>query len=49
MSVLRTTKAPISMRNGTLQLKLGFEISGEALWSALILWRFVSSIATACG
>ena len=29
MSVLRSTKAPISMRNGTLQLKVALEISGE--------------------
>jgi hypothetical protein len=49
MSVLRTTKAPISMRNGTLQMKLGLEISGQALRSTPTRRRFVSSIAIGCG
>jgi hypothetical protein len=48
MSVVRTTKAPISMRNGTLQLKVTLEISGEALWTSATR-RFVSSIVIVCG
>jgi len=32
---LRTTKAPIWMRNGTLQLNVALEISGEPLWSVI--------------
>jgi hypothetical protein len=35
MSVLLTTKALISMRNGTLQLKVAPEISGEPLWNVI--------------
>jgi hypothetical protein len=35
MSVLLTAKAPISMRNGTLQLMLAFEISGERPWCVI--------------
>jgi hypothetical protein len=35
MSVLSSTKSPISMRNGTLQLKVAHEISGEPLWSVI--------------
>ena len=49
MLVLRSTKAPISMRNETLQLKLEIAILGEALWSAATRGRFVPSIAIACG
>jgi hypothetical protein len=37
------------MRNGTLQLKVAPEISGEPLWSAAIRRHVVSSIAIACG
>jgi hypothetical protein len=35
MSVLRSTKVPISMRNGTLQLKVALEISGKPHWSVI--------------
>jgi hypothetical protein len=37
------------MRNGTLQLKVAPEISGEPLWSAATQRRFVSSLVIACG
>ena len=49
MSVLPTTKAPISMRNETLQLKRVLEISGEALSIAAARRRLVASIAIVCG
>jgi hypothetical protein len=35
MSVLRSTKSPISMRNGTLQLKVAPESSGKSLWNVI--------------
>jgi hypothetical protein len=37
------------MRNGTLQLKLRLEISGEPLWSAVTRRRFVCAIVIVCG
>jgi hypothetical protein len=56
MSVLRTTEAPISMRNARLQLKVALEISGEprtgegfGSWSVATRRRFIFSIAIVCG
>jgi len=48
MLVLPTAKAPVSMRNGTLQLKVALAISGGAL-SSWATRRFVLLMVIVCG
>jgi hypothetical protein len=49
MSVLPPTKAPISMRNETLQLKRVIETSRRALGIAAACRRFLSFSGIFCG